>query len=349
MSGHHSNRADNHILRALPREEYQRVIARLQFVPLEFKQVLSESRVPIAQVYFPTSAVLSWRRLLEDGSGVEVATIGNEGMTGFCTLLGADSAPANVIVQVPGDALRMTAAELIATCKSNRTFSRLLHRYFNAFLIQVIQSVACNTMNPLESHFPLAINDHHRIQVDQVPLTHEVLANVGRPPRQRHRGSATAKSGAYSPRSWQDYGARSHRPESAACECYHTVKKEFDRSWGGERRAARDATRDWIDPRPSFSRWHNISGVAPWCEPRLVDSAAANRRRRERFAAELILGNRFERIGASFVDEGLACTLVAKRGLRRAWRAWKRRRGGPSRSLCRCRTSHMAMPPSWMV
>jgi len=231
MSGKEPNRVDNHILRTLPRAEYQRVVSCLEDVHLEFKQVLSESRVPIERVYFPTSAVLSWRTLLEDGSGVEVATIGKEGMTGFCTLLGAESAPANVIVQVPGEALTMKADEFIATCKSNRTFSRLLNRYFNAFLIQVIQSVACNAMHPLEQRFcRWLLMTYDRIQADQVPLTHELLAQM----LGVRRASVTEAA-----RKLQNAGLIRYVHgkitvldrkglESASCECYHTVKKEFD-------------------------------------------------------------------------------------------------------------------------
>ena len=48
---------------------------------------------------------------MEDGSTIEIATIGNEGVVGHSILEGNDDASLyDIIIQIAGDALRMDAA-----------------------------------------------------------------------------------------------------------------------------------------------------------------------------------------------------------------------------------------------
>ena len=97
----------NRLLARLPPEEYQRLLPRLQLVPLELKHVLYEARSPIDYAYFPNRGVVSALTVMEDGRAIEVATIGDEGMVGLPLLVGAKTTANRVIVQVPGEALRM--------------------------------------------------------------------------------------------------------------------------------------------------------------------------------------------------------------------------------------------------
>src|ERR1043165_3400489 len=94
------------LLARLPPEEYQRLLSRLQLVPLALKQILYEARSPIDYAYFPNQGVVSALTVMEDGRSIEVATIGDEGMVGLPLLVGAKTTANRLIVQVPGEALR---------------------------------------------------------------------------------------------------------------------------------------------------------------------------------------------------------------------------------------------------
>src|SRR5438132_10461161 len=83
-----SGPAANRLLARLNQKEYQRLMPLLRLVPFEFKQVLNEPHSAIHYVYFPIRGVVSAVTLMEDGTGIEVATIGNEGMVGLSALLG---------------------------------------------------------------------------------------------------------------------------------------------------------------------------------------------------------------------------------------------------------------------
>src|SRR5580693_7965323 len=97
----------NRLLARLPPAEYQRLLPRLQLVPLAFKQVIYEARSPIDYAYFPNRGVISALTVMEDGRAIEVATIGEEGMVGLPLLVGAKTPANRLIIQVPGEAMRM--------------------------------------------------------------------------------------------------------------------------------------------------------------------------------------------------------------------------------------------------
>src|SRR3984893_15132253 len=97
----------NQLLARLAPAEYQRILPRLQFVPLELKHVIYEARSPIDYAYFPNRGVISALTVMEDGRAIEVATIGDEGMVGLPLLVGTKTTANRVIVQVPGEAMRM--------------------------------------------------------------------------------------------------------------------------------------------------------------------------------------------------------------------------------------------------
>src|SRR5271163_4823459 len=134
----------NRLLARLPPEEYQRLLPRLQVVPLELKHVLFEARSLIDCAYFPNQGVVSALTVMEDGRAIEVATIGDEGMVGLPLLVGAKTTPNRMIVQVPGEALRMAEEVLKEEVSRDSPLRRLLVLYHTAFMTQISQAVACN-------------------------------------------------------------------------------------------------------------------------------------------------------------------------------------------------------------
>ena len=111
MSAYSSTRnpVGNRLLAALPQQEYERLLPNLEPVSLSLKQVLYEPNALIEYAYFPNSGATSMLNLLQDGQTIEAATVGKEGMIGVPLLLGTTQIPLEVIVQIPGDGLRMRA------------------------------------------------------------------------------------------------------------------------------------------------------------------------------------------------------------------------------------------------
>src|SRR5580693_10775133 len=119
----------NRLLARLPPQEYQRLLPRLQVVPLALKHVLFEARSPIDYAYFPNRGVVSALTVMEDGRAIEVATIGDEGMVGLPLFVGAKTTANRMIVQVPGEALRVAQDVLRDEVSRDSPLRRVLVLY----------------------------------------------------------------------------------------------------------------------------------------------------------------------------------------------------------------------------
>src|SRR4051812_7438906 len=101
---------DNYLLELLDFD----VRATLALAPVELHsgEVLHQPGTPVEFVYFPLSAVISLISVMTDGASAEVAVIGREGMAGLAGMLGTVQSPTTAVVQIPGVALKTTAAAI---------------------------------------------------------------------------------------------------------------------------------------------------------------------------------------------------------------------------------------------
>ena len=66
----------NHLLAALSSEVFDRIATSLDVVPLTLKQIVHKPGERIRDIYFPGGGFISIVTVLNDGSMVEVATVG---------------------------------------------------------------------------------------------------------------------------------------------------------------------------------------------------------------------------------------------------------------------------------
>src|SRR2546430_12261983 len=86
-------RPKNRLLAALPDEDFRRILPHLKTVPLTAKQVLLKRADPIRFVFFPNGGMCSVTSMMKDGTAVEVATVGDEGMLGITPFWGGGTKP----------------------------------------------------------------------------------------------------------------------------------------------------------------------------------------------------------------------------------------------------------------
>ncbi len=145
------SRPANLLLAALPDDDYQRVAATLDIIPLVLKHVLHSPGEVIEQVYFPGGGFCSMLTVLKDGAMVEVATIGREGVVGVGAVL--DVNPLMSIAMVQGEAdgcYRMAASVFRGEMERRGAFYELMTRYTHALMGFVMQSTACNATHTVE-------------------------------------------------------------------------------------------------------------------------------------------------------------------------------------------------------
>jgi CRP-like cAMP-binding protein len=220
----------NQLLAGLERAELDRVTGMLEPFEATIRASIYQPGEPIEYVYFPLHCVFSLVAGVGDDT-VEVNTIGNEGMVGLPVFLGAGASPNSAFCQVPGPALRMRAHHLVDfLAAGDGSMHSRLHRYTQATIVQLAQSVACNQLHNTEQRTARwLLTTRDRVAGDTFPMTQDFLAQMLGVRRATVSGVAAAlqEAGmiAYSRgmMSIVDNAAL----EDATCECYAIVHEEY--------------------------------------------------------------------------------------------------------------------------
>ena len=221
------------IVLALEPQERERLLASTSPVSLESKQILLTGGDRIDTVYFPENAVVSLLVTMNDGTAVEVANVGNEGIVGVSAFLGVDilGARESYQVEVPGQARAMDVATFVKAAGRDPLRS-LVERYIEAQFIQVAQRMACVALHSIpERCSRWLLLTHDRVGDREFPLTQEFLAQM----LGVRRASVSVAAGAL-----QNAGLIRYTRgrvtildreglEDAACECYGIIRGEFER------------------------------------------------------------------------------------------------------------------------
>ena len=226
----------NSLLAALPREDYQRLLARLEPVTLTFGEVLYRPGEPIQHVYFPTDSLVSLLTLVEGHMALEIGLVGREGMLGIPLALGTNDSPMRALVQGSGTALRMKSAHFLSTFRQSAPLQREIYRYIHERMVQITQTAACNRFHRVEARLARwLLMTRDRVGSDQFRLTQELLGYM----LGVLRVAVTKAAGALQQRKLISYrrGEISildgQGLEAAACRCYQVVKNAHDRAPGG--------------------------------------------------------------------------------------------------------------------
>jgi CRP-like cAMP-binding protein len=168
----------------------------------------------------------------EDDIAVEVAMIGFEGMAGLPAFLGTAASPHRCFCQVPGQALQLQTLTLRRFLAGGGALHDMLHRYTQAVMAFLAQNIACSRLHSAEERTARWLaQTHDRVGSDSFQITQDFLAQMlgvrratvsvsartlqraGLIPYSRGRVTVLDREGLH----------------SAACKCYHTIRREFDK------------------------------------------------------------------------------------------------------------------------
>jgi CRP-like cAMP-binding protein len=222
----------NRILRGLPFNQFDQIDQELEPVYLRTGQVLSVAEEPIRYVYFPRDAVIVVLAVMNDGTTIESATTGNEGLVGVEVSLGDGLALAEVLVQIPGAALRMSADPFRRAVDSNPLLRAMVYRYTLALMNQIARTAGCSRLHSItERCARWLLMSADRFGRELLPVTHEALAAL----LGARRASVTESLGVLQRDGIIRYN-RGHiiildrqRLEAAACEDYRLSRQAYDR------------------------------------------------------------------------------------------------------------------------
>jgi CRP-like cAMP-binding protein len=226
-------RAKNKLLARLPPDELARITPLLTTIPFDKRAVLLRPNQPIQRVVFPNGGVASVTMNMQDGRMVEIATVGREGLVGLEAFFGEAIMPTETMVQVPDcDAESMTADAFVREMNRPGPFQAGVLRYWQGFQTLIMQSTACMALHPVQERCcRWLLMAHDRVGKDEFDLSHEFLAmmlGVTRPTVTVIAG-ILQKAGLIQYRHGHLTIIDRASLEDGSCECYATVKAQFDR------------------------------------------------------------------------------------------------------------------------
>lgn len=226
-----AGRGENRLLASLPGGVRAELAGRAERISLALKTPLHRANEKISHVYFPLGGAVSLVIRMSDGTAIEVALVGNEGLVGTAVFLGVERSPADAFCQVCGDALRLAVADFKDVIRSHE-LRDLVGRYVQALISQISQSSACNHLHSVRERMcRWLLMMHDRVGEDELALTQEFLAQM----LAVRRPTVTVVAGTLQQRKLIQYRRGRIRIldrealERGACECYHVVRREFER------------------------------------------------------------------------------------------------------------------------
>lgn len=171
----------NRLLRLVPGAERDQLLMRCERIELHPRQVLHHWRLPIQNVYFIESGMVSVSAKVDENRFVAAWLVGSEGMIGApLVLAGEDRHPAHRrVVQVGGTALRLSAEEFVRILPKTPVLRAVVLRYVSVVLLQASQSGACNTVHRLRQRLARwLLVASNALQSPDVLLTHVVLGQL---------------------------------------------------------------------------------------------------------------------------------------------------------------------------
>ena len=223
---------DNHLLAALPKAEYARILPNLALVELPLGKILYESGRPFSNVYFPTTSIVSLLYVLENSSSAEIAVVGNEGIVGIALFMGGETMPNRAVVQSAGLAFRLNGQMLNQEFNRSGATQHLLMRYTLALFSQMAQTAVCNRHHTVDQQLcRWLLLSLDRLKSNELCMTQELIADM----LGVRREGVTEAAGKLQSAGLIKYARGKitvlDRPgiEARVCECYEVVRKEFFR------------------------------------------------------------------------------------------------------------------------
>ena len=225
-------RSPNGFLSALAADDYELIRPHLRTVDMAQEFGLVEVDETIKRAYLPHRGVISLVVKLARGENVQVAMIGRDSIFGALSALGHPTALNSAVVLVPGLASTLDLDRLRAAADESATFRATLVRHGQAVYAQVQQTAGCNAAHTVEARLARCLLHTRDLSgSDKLVLTQESMAQmIG-----ARRNSVSLVANTLQQAKFIHY-SRGHIKitnldglSKTACECYATVKAQYNR------------------------------------------------------------------------------------------------------------------------
>jgi CRP-like cAMP-binding protein len=169
----------NDLLGAIPKAERDLLLSAAEYIGLERRRLLVESEGQVTHAWFIVDGIASILSVMADGTAVETATIGRDGMIGFQIFHDVDIATEQTMMQVPGAAYRVPRDRLREMLPQLPALNHRLHRFAVFLFSFAAQNSGCNRKHPVEmrcARWLLTVAEN--LKRPELDLTHEFMSQM---------------------------------------------------------------------------------------------------------------------------------------------------------------------------
>ena len=225
-------RPPNGFLSSLSANDFELIRPHLRTVDLAQDTALIEVDETLKRAYLPHRGVISLIVKLSRGDHVQVAMVGRDSIFGSFAALGDPTALNSAVVLVPGVASTVELDALRSAADQSTTLRATLARHGLAVYAQIQQTAGCNASHTVESRLARCLLHTRDLSgSDKIVLTQESIAQmIG-----ARRNSVSLVAHTLQQANFIHY-SRGHIEITnldglirTSCECYATVKAQYDR------------------------------------------------------------------------------------------------------------------------
>lgn len=167
----------NQLLRKMSADDFALLAPHFTRVAFAKRETLVEAHGALTTAWFFEDGYGSLIAVGKGGAQAEVGLTGREGFLSIATIIGAEVAPFEMIVQCGGTAHALKASALQAAVAASPTLRMLLNTYALTVIVKISQSVLAAASQSLRSRLArwLVMCDD-RVDDGVVPMTHEFLS-----------------------------------------------------------------------------------------------------------------------------------------------------------------------------
>jgi CRP-like cAMP-binding protein len=227
---------ENRLLGVMPRKVYEKLVPNLKRVSLQQGTILHHPGETIKDLYFPIDCLLSITITMNDGSTAEAGMVGNREVIGVNAFMGGrETTQTQYIVQIAGTAIKANAQPLLEEFDRTKELRDVMLRHTQALIAQISQTTACNSLHVLDQRLARwLLEAQDRIDSDDLKLTQEFISHM----LGVRRAGVTQSAQKLQERGFIRYH-RGHVQilekrglEAVSCECFSTLREEYDRLLG---------------------------------------------------------------------------------------------------------------------
>jgi CRP-like cAMP-binding protein len=225
----------NLLLNLLSPSDLKRLEPHLKAIRFEQHHVLFEADEPIRHVYFPTSGVVSLVVTLSTGETIEAAMVGLDGVVGASPAIAGKISLSRGIVQLAGEIIVCDADALKSAALQSPKLLSLLIRHEQTVYAQAQQSAACFATHQVVARLSRWLLRARDLSGgDTLSFTQEYLAEM----LGVRRTSVTVVAHTLQAAGLIKYArgkiqiVNMEGLQDSACECYGTVKAQYQRLLG---------------------------------------------------------------------------------------------------------------------